>query len=251
MIGSVRIELATVDSTNKHAADLLRLTEVQHGTVILAHEQTQGRGQRDRSWHSEPGLDLTFSVVLRPAGLAAGHQFVLAQFAALAVRDALLRSGLQDVQVKWPNDVLVGPRKVAGILIQNELQGGLVRHAVVGIGLNVNQEASDFAGELAESATSLQLATGKPWPADELLNDVVEHYRAGYQVLLEGGVEKLRQQYLALDSTVGRAVQVEAPDGAWSGRAATVDEHGALWVEDAAGDARKIIVGDISIRVEA
>lgn len=230
MIGSVRIELATVDSTNKHAADLLRLTEVQHGTVILAHEQTQGRGQRDRSWHSEPGLDLTFSVVLRPAGLAAGHQFVLAQFAALAVRDALLRSGLQDVQVKWPNDVLVGPRKVAGILIQNELQGGLVRHAVVGIGLNVNSSGA-VEGALA---TSVRLELGRPADREALLCLLLDRLELRWRQA-QGHRPGLEADYREALWGRGRWLTMELDGALVEARPLEVDGDGRLLVELAGG----------------
>ncbi|MBK8341730.1 MAG: biotin--[acetyl-CoA-carboxylase] ligase [Flavobacteriales bacterium] len=106
-----------MDSTNKHAAELVRLTEVQHGTVILAHVQTEGRGQRGHVWQSEPGQDLTFSVVLRPENFLAGDQFLLAQCAALAVWDTVAGQRVAEVRVKWPNDVLAGIHKVAGILI--------------------------------------------------------------------------------------------------------------------------------------
>lgn len=237
-----------VTSTNDLARDHAR-RGVAEGSVVVARYQAAGRGRQGRAWCAPRDRALLCSLILRPPAALARSAW-LTLLGGLAVAEAVRQRTQVPATLKWPNDVLVEGRKLAGVLTETS-RVGETQVAVVGIGLNVNQEASDFAGELAESATSLQLATGKPWPADELLNDVVEHYRAGYQVLLEGGVEKLRQQYLALDSTVGRAVQVEAPDGAWSGRAATVDEHGALWVEDAAGDARKIIVGDISIRVEA
>jgi BirA family biotin operon repressor/biotin-[acetyl-CoA-carboxylase] ligase len=156
-IGDTLIELASAPSTNKTAAELLDLSKVRHGAVILAHEQTAGVGQRGRSWSSSPGLDLTFSVVVQPDGLRAAGQFVLAKATALAVSDVVAEAVPGEVRVKWPNDVLVGRAKVAGILIQAEVMGELVRDAIVGIGLNVNSVG--FPAELA--ATSLLLAGGR------------------------------------------------------------------------------------------
>lgn len=226
MIGSARIELATVDSTNKHAADLLHLTEVQHGTVILAHEQTGGRGQRDRHWRSQPGLDLTFSVVLRPDGLDAGHQFVLAQFTALAVRDALQRIGVPDVMVKWPNDVLVGPRKVAGILIQNELQGGRVRHAVVGIGLNVNSDG-DVDGALA---TSVRLELGRPADREALLALLLDRLELRWRQA-QGHRAGLEADYRDALWGRGRWMPMELDGTPIEARPLEVDADGRLLVE--------------------
>ncbi|MCB0784260.1 MAG: hypothetical protein KDC02_08595, partial [Flavobacteriales bacterium] len=109
-IGRELVELATVGSTNKHAADLLSLSKVQHGAVILAHEQTEGRGQRGRTWSSAAGKDLTFSIVLQPQVLKASGQFMLAKLAALAVHDVVagqLKWGVgkrdEEVRIKWPN----------------------------------------------------------------------------------------------------------------------------------------------------
>lgn len=158
-IGDRIMEVDRADSTNKLAAELIATAGSAHGTVILAHEQTAGRGQRGRTWQSAPGLDLTFSVILRPQELPAMAQFGLAKLTALAVRDTVvevLRAGAEPITVKWPNDVLVGRRKVAGILIECDLLGDRVRHAVVGIGLNVN--STDLPEELV--ATSLRMASG-------------------------------------------------------------------------------------------
>ena len=133
IIGRTFIELDSVDSTNKYAADLVAAKKAPHGTVILAHEQTHGRGQRGRIWKSAAGLDIALSVVLQPDSLRAGDQFALSMAAALAVHDVVadamrvsVARGRESVRIKWPNDVLIDRRKVSGILIKNEIVGGLV-----------------------------------------------------------------------------------------------------------------------------
>lgn len=156
-IGVPIIAFDSIESTNKTAAELLRLSKVHHGAVILAREQTVGRGQRDRAWTAQPGLDLTMSVVLKPAALRAEEQFVLGKLAALAVADVARAIVAREVRIKWPNDVLVERRKLAGILIKNEVVGELVQNSIVGIGLNVN--STDLPETLM--ATSLRLETGR------------------------------------------------------------------------------------------
>jgi BirA family biotin operon repressor/biotin-[acetyl-CoA-carboxylase] ligase len=150
------VELPSVESTNKYAAETLRVSNLPHGTVILAHEQTAGRGQRGRTWHSGAGLDLTCSFVLQPALLRADEQFRVAQAAALAVRSTVAGLVPGPVRVKWPNDILIDRAKVAGILIQNELVGEHIAWSIIGIGLNVNSTEMDPA----HRATSLRLAAG-------------------------------------------------------------------------------------------
>lgn len=168
LIGRSVIELNTVGSTNNYAAEALRRSELQHGTVILAHEQTDGHGQRDRSWISARGLDLTFSIVLLPEGLNASDQWLLGQLSALAVHDAVRELQPAEVKVKWPNDVLVGLRKVAGILIRNEVAGARITSSIIGIGVNVNN--ADLEADL--HATSLRLVTGQLLSRMEVLERI-------------------------------------------------------------------------------
>lgn len=183
-IGGRIIEVDTVDSTNKMAAELIVGSGSSHGTVILAHEQTAGRGQRGRQWLSGAGLDLTLSIVLRPQELSAMDQFGLSKLTALAVRDTVRSAFMADptaaqadIRVKWPNDILVDRRKVAGILIECELAGDRVRHAIVGIGLNVN--STNLPEELG--ATSLCLhSAGRPHDRRDVLRSLLAALDARY-----------------------------------------------------------------------
>lgn len=175
-IGYPVISFDSLESTNKTAAELLRLSKVQHGAVILAHEQTEGRGQRGRTWIAAPGLDLTMSVVLEPAQLRAEDQFVLGKIAALAVSDVVLMLTGKEVRIKWPNDVLVERHKVAGILIQNEVLGERVQSSILGIGINAN--SSGLPEELM--ATSLLLEAGRTVDLTVLLHHVCTALEARY-----------------------------------------------------------------------
>lgn len=186
--------LDTIDSTNSEA--LRRLPGLPHGTVIAALEQTAGRGQRGNTWFSEPGRNLTFSLVLKfgPEGLpplSAADAMRLNYLASLAVARFLQDQGV-GCTVKWPNDVYAGRRKICGILIENALDGGFVASAVVGIGININQR--DFP-QLA-NATSLRCLTGKELPLEECLQQVLAHIEALLPALHEG--QKLFADYSAL-----------------------------------------------------
>ena len=155
--------LDTIDSTNSEA--LRRLPELPSGTVLAAREQTAGRGQRGNTWFSQPGKNLTFSLVLKNLPLTASQAIRLNFLFSVAVADFLQARGVE-AAIKWPNDIYVGGRKICGMLIENTLgPGGKLAASVVGIGLNINQK--EFP-QLA-NATSLALCTGKEYGLEESL----------------------------------------------------------------------------------
>lgn len=131
-----QIEIDSTGSTNtwtaQHAAELPSMT------MVSAVSQTQGRGQRGNVWESEPGKNLTFSVLVRPEGVPAREQFAISEATALAVADLLEAHGME-AKVKWPNDIYIGHRKVCGILIEHAVMGTGLMHSILGVGLNVNQ----------------------------------------------------------------------------------------------------------------
>lgn len=160
----------TCPSTNSDPAVLD--PEAPHGLVVAAREQTAGRGQRGNTWESGPGLNLSFSIVLRPAGIHPARQFCISEAVALAVAETVeeeLRSnGVDDpVYVKWPNDIYVGDRKICGILIENTITGTHIDKSVVGIGLNVNQR--EFLSDAPNPVSIIQL-TARETPLQPLLD---------------------------------------------------------------------------------
>lgn len=137
--------LSSVDSTNNYAAKLVHLSEWPEGSVIVAEEQTAGRGRRTKHWESEPGKNLLCSYIFHPHFLTAGKSFMLNMVASLAVHDLLAEFGISS-RIKWPNDVLTSRGKIAGILIESHVRGQFITAAVIGIGLNVNQRSFQYAG---------------------------------------------------------------------------------------------------------
>lgn len=166
-IGQKMLHLASVDSTNNYAANLLKQGDLEHGTVILADEQYAGRGQRGAEWLVKPGENLTFSFFLSDVNLSVNRQFVLTQLVSLGMVDFLRKFGIE-ASIKWPNDIYVGDSKICGMLIENQLSGSSIKSSIIGIGLNVNQEA--FSGF---SATSLKLVTGKQHIIQELIFSLI------------------------------------------------------------------------------
>jgi BirA family transcriptional regulator, biotin operon repressor / biotin---[acetyl-CoA-carboxylase] ligase len=236
-IGDPIIRLGSVDSTNKYAAEALEQGSIGHGTVILAHEQTHGRGQRGRIWKSGTGLDIALSLVLKPGAMRADEQFVLAKMAALAVHDVVaevirLNAGLggSAVRVKWPNDVLVDRRKVAGILIENELNGSTVKHAIIGIGVNVN--SSDLDAEF--NATSLRSETGMMQDVEELTERLC-HRLDHYWQRIEAGDMAWQMAYTERLWSRDRFTSMTLDGEHVSARPMDVDPNGRLIVEQEDG----------------
>ena len=229
-IGLPILAFDSLQSTNKTAAELIGLSNVQHGAVIMATEQTAGRGQRGRVWDTQSGLDLAVSVVLQPTDLRAEDQFVLSKLAALAVADVIRPLVQEHVRVKWPNDVLVGRRKIAGILIENELMGDRVVNSVVGIGINVN--STGFPEDLV--ATSLLLESGSAVNVKDLLDDLCRAMENRWQAFSAG--EPLSADYVQALWARGRWVDLFLDGAPIMARPMDVDRHGRLIVELEGGE---------------
>ncbi len=182
-MGSNLIRLRRVDSTNNYARNLIRDKTAIEGTVVMADEQTDGRGQRSNLWLTEPEKNLTCSYILRPVFLAAKDQFMLSATVALAVFDTVSYFlPNNEVKIKWPNDVLIDGKKVAGILIENTLRGSMIETSIAGIGLNVNQNT--FQPEL--NATSLALVLNDEFELETVLDKLNKHLEKHYLQLREG-----------------------------------------------------------------
>jgi len=226
MFGEPLLEFEVLESTNKTAADLLSHGNAAHGTVILAHAQSDGRGQRGRSWQSAPGLDLTFTIVTKPAGLKADAQFGISKVAALAVHDAVRARVQGDTRIKWPNDILIDRRKVAGILIKNDLVGELVVNSLIGVGINVNNQ--ELPEELV--ATSLAIESGTLHDRLGLLREVLDRF--GYWwAKWESAREEGLVSYTDRLWTRGRWADMLLDGEATKARALDVDPLGRLVIE--------------------
>jgi BirA family biotin operon repressor/biotin-[acetyl-CoA-carboxylase] ligase len=221
----------SLDSTNRYLLDEAR-RGAPDGVVAVADHQTAGRGRRGREWVAPPGSSLLVSVLLRPS-LAPERTQIVSMASGVAMVDAVERVAGFAPALKWPNDLVVGDRKLAGILA--EAEGGAV---VVGVGVNVNWH--EFPTEIAETATACNLEAGRALDRRELLTAFLHRLGDLYADL--GRVPGEYQRRLA---TLGHRVRVEQPGGEIVGRAVGVSESGALRVERDDGRAIEIHVGDV------
>ncbi len=182
--------LTSCHSTNDIAAGKVRSGLGDDGDVVIAGEQTAGRGMQGNSWEAEPGSNFMLSIILKPENLSASAQFGLSQCIALGVQRYVRSVVGEEVTVKWPNDVMIGNRKVAGILIENTLRGTWVTSAVVGIGLNINQKEFSSPG-----ATSLTLETGVSYSLEKELEVLLLHIEECYGYLTALPAEELGRLY--------------------------------------------------------
>lgn len=223
---------AVTDSTNTDALEAAR-AGAPHGSVYFADEQLAGRGRADHGWLSAAGEGLYVSILLRPKMPASRlHQLPLA--AGLAAQEAVRIVCGIEIDLRWPNDLLIGPRKVGGILVESKTEKTEVAFSVVGIGINVHQR--DFAQGLSTPATSLDVETGQRISRQHLIATLLKSLEREALALLDPGASKTIPMRMAQASTWlrGRHVSVHGPQ-ACSGVTAGLDEHGFLLVRTADG----------------
>lgn len=234
----------TIDSTNARALALAAAGEPEGG-LVLAEEQTEGRGRRERSWTSTAHLGIYASLILRPA-IPAPRSPLLTLMAAVAVADALNEVEALGARIKWPNDALVNGRKIAGVL--GEVRGGdpEIREMVVGIGVNVNHASDDFPAAFSASATSVRIEKGVPVDRAPILAAILEGFERRYARLLRDGPLTLLREWSSLATPpVGTRLSVEAPSGRLEGSFAGIDEEGALILDGPGGRRHRIAFGEI------
>lgn len=232
-IGKVFLTFSALASTNTYALELLGHEKPVEGTVIHAENQTEGRGQMGNRWLSDAGKNITLSVIVYPQFLPAKQQFQLNEAIALAVRDCVAKYVEKPVIVKWPNDVYIEERKVAGILIQNTLSGAQIQSSVIGIGINVNQR--DFAADLP-NPTSISLEKNAPCNIKEVINELLYRIETRYLALKQGHTQAMHDEYLSHLYRYQKPARYWCADGRLiNGQIVGVDSHGRLLIEHSEG----------------
>jgi BirA family biotin operon repressor/biotin-[acetyl-CoA-carboxylase] ligase len=231
------------DSTNRVALELGHAGEPE-GAVVLAEEQTAGRGRAGRAWVSDRATGLYVTVLLRPK-LAPVQAPLLTMMAGLSARAAVQTLTGLAVDLKWPNDLLIGGKKAGGILTEMHAEPGQIRFVIVGIGLNVNQEK--FSGELAETATSLRIGTGKAQSRMELLVRLLREFESDYNRLLREGVASVVERFEAVSTYAnGKRVRVTNGTESYAGTTAGLGPEGLLQVQRDDGKIITVIAGDVA-----
>ena len=232
-------------STNQ-LVDQMGLAGDPEGLVVFAESQSQGRGRLGRKWISPPKKGLWFSVLLRPA-LRPPQMTQLTVIAATALARAIRKTTNLTPEIKWPNDILINGKKVAGVLTEMSAEPDRVLHAVIGIGLDVNLDEGDFPNDLKSLATSLKLECGKPILRSSLAVNLLKALDEDYARIRNGQFKSVSEEWESQCITLQKRVRIHQLDRTIDGHAESLDSEGALMVRTASGYLERITGGDVTI----
>lgn len=239
------IHLKETDSTNTRAKDLAS-HGAPEGTVVIAEKQTKGRGRRGRSWFSPLSDGIYASLILRPA-ISPVVASKITLMAAVAVAESLLSLTQLDVRIKWPNDILINGKKIAGILTEISTEMDRVDYIVIGLGLNVNTSFKNTSKEVRERATSILAETGKRFPRIKLIRAYLQFYEKYYEMFNKSGFEPIMSRWKELANIIGQRIIVDTISKKYIGEVLNVDDDGILILKDDRGITHRIFSGDVTL----
>ncbi|MEZ4721241.1 MAG: biotin--[acetyl-CoA-carboxylase] ligase [Flavobacteriales bacterium] len=240
MSGSI-IHLSVVDSTNIYTTKQLSQSGMKEWTTVMADSQSLGKGQRGRKWDSEFGRNLLCSTVVKPVHLRVREQFLVSAAASISVCLTLMDFGME-AQIKWPNDILVNGRKIAGLLIENQLAQDCIESSVVGLGLNVNQ---DEFNNYPWPATSMVKEASNQFDREEVLHAFRDHFKTMLEATSRSKIALLNQ-YNELLYAKGEVISFQIGDLAFSARLKGVTLLGELVIEEN-GKEKQYVNGEIRL----
>ena len=235
----------SVETTQKIARTLAN-DGVPEGTLVVAEEQLGGKGRLMRNWYSPKFSGIWMSLILRPK--IPFHQAPqLTLIAAVAVAQAIEHTTSLKPQIKWPNDILINRKKVTGILTELQAESDRIHSVIIGIGINVNQEKSDFPEELQEIATSLLIEDGKKVSRARVIQEVLVRLEALYEQFLDEGFLPIKQLWESYAISLGKEIKATTVNDTIVGKAIGITDEGVLLVEDRSGKVHSIYSADIHI----
>jgi len=237
--------LPAVDSTNNEAKRLA-VDGCSEGLIVVAEEQSGGRGRLARGWFSPFGKGLWFSLVLRPS-FSPQEAYKCTLMTAVAVNKAIKKVTSIDCRIKWPNDILYEGKKLVGILTEMSAEMDAINYVVIGVGVNVNIAGDEFPLELRETVTSLAMLSLGRIDRLELLVAVLAEIEDSYQKTLQYGFKPILEEWRAASATLGCIVDVSGGGRQFSGLAVDIADDGALLVQTDTG-LERILAGDVSVR---
>ncbi|MFC2948331.1 biotin--[acetyl-CoA-carboxylase] ligase [Virgibacillus sediminis] len=215
-----------------------------HGTVVIADEQTQGRGRMNRSWYSAKEKGVWMSIILRP-GIQPYLAPQLTLMSAVALADALRRHTGTKPLIKWPNDILLSGKKTAGILTEMQAEQDQIQYVVIGIGLNVNHQETDLAEDLQGRATSLYLETGKTWQIKELVQDILQSFEKTYEQYIDNGFPAIKDRWEKYGFKIGEKITAKTLKDSWKAKFLGISEDGALILQTENGETKQLYSAEI------
>lgn len=244
-----RIEVLRTTVSTQEDARMLAEQGAPEGTVVLAEEQSAGRGRMGKSFFSPYGKGIWMSIVLRPKQpVHLAQQLTL--LTGVAIHRAILKTTGIDAGIKWPNDLLIADRKVCGILLESATEDDRVRYCIAGIGISVNLREEDFPDELKPVAVSLKMAGGKPVSRNELIMSILHEMESLYELYNEEGFQPIATLWEASSVTMNRRVNVDSAGRFFSGTAAGLHPSGALLIRRDDGEMVPVFSGDIRIETD-
>ena len=238
------IKIDSTASTNSELKKLCSEQQLPSFTIMVAGKQTAGHGQAGNFWESEPYKNLTFSLVLFPENLPAKQSFMISRIFSLAVKETLDKY-IEQVSIKWPNDIYFSEKKICGILIENEITGANIFSSIIGIGLNVNQEY--FFSE-APNPISLKQITNKTYNLDEFLDHILKTSEEKYQQFLSGDIEKIRNEYQNALYRKSGYYTYEDKNGSFLACIKGVKDDGILILETENGEIRHYLFKEVRFK---
>ncbi len=234
IIGSNLIVLKEIGSTNEYAYDLLSQSKQIDGTIVLTYFQTNGKGQGKNLWISEKNKNLLLSIILQPDFLDIEKQFYLSMIISLGILNTIRKYTSEEIKIKWPNDIFLAGKKVAGILIKNILSGKKIKNSIIGIGLNINQYQFN---ELENIATSMAKMENKEFDLKKVLDELIINLNYYYNKLRKNKYVEIKKEYLEnlyklnIQSNFELPAINNTPSKSFSGKITGIDESGRLLVE--------------------
>ncbi|MCF6137553.1 biotin--[acetyl-CoA-carboxylase] ligase [Pseudalkalibacillus berkeleyi] len=232
---------STQEIAHKHA-----LNGAEEGTIIIADEQTVGRGRLGRAWHSPKGSGVWMSIILRP-NIPPQKAPQLTLLAAVSVVQGIEEVTGLSAQIKWPNDILIDGKKVVGILTELQAEADRVNSVIIGIGINVNTPKEAFPKDIETIATSLKVEKGEEIERAYLVRAIMEKMEKLYHIYLEHGFAPIKLMWESSAASLGKRVRVRTITGELYGKAQGITEEGVLLVEDDEGTVHRVYSADIEL----
>ncbi|WP_010650623.1 biotin--[acetyl-CoA-carboxylase] ligase [Oceanobacillus massiliensis] len=221
------------------------LENAPHGTIVIADEQTEGRGRMNRTWHSNKGKGIWLSILLRPEMLP-NDASKLTLLAATVLADVLESTVQTRAHIKWPNDILLNQKKIAGILTEMQAEQDRIQYILIGIGLNVNHSKEDLQEDIQSKATSLKIETGQDWPITHLIQELLKSFEKSFDAYMKSGFAPVKEKWESYGFKIGQPIQIKTFKDEWESTFLGISEEGALLTESRTGEAIKLYSAEIN-----
>ncbi|WP_067725624.1 biotin--[acetyl-CoA-carboxylase] ligase [Oceanobacillus damuensis] len=242
-IAKTVIHKHSVESTQTIAHRAAR-ENAPHGTIVVADEQTNGRGRMSRTWHSSKEKGIWLSIILRPE-MPPNHASQLTLLTATVLADVLNSFEGVEPLIKWPNDILLNQKKTAGILTEMQAEQDRIQYILIGIGLNINHSIEDLSEDIQMKATSLKIETGKEWSIKTIIQRLLTAFETSYDLYMKNGFHPIKEKWEHFGFKIGENIKIQTFSDQWEGKFLGISDEGALLTESIEGKPVKLYSAEI------